>query len=355
MTPHIHYSAALAKSHSKELTISAADGMERSLHDSLGLWATDHARRYAELDVLEFDSGAYPEQRLESCKTRTSASLDLIPAESLTSVLREAYDRTTGPGGAGVLSAFLEPAGGAGDVQPLGEQMGSLLREGKSVALLVGHADRLDDIGAFCGAAAVALGDAALITRNGAVMNKVMTRESYSGVPIRSLFELFGNIYWVVPETENALRWHFDPAVSRYVNANAMRAILADVREGIVLTLAPGGSAMVQKKDAAGKLASLTIPSVGRGTANLISKFDSYLVAVSWEGRVLRSPLLPIPDTVHALQPERRRLQAEFVNEAMDTMVRLTERLAGVPTRYISNSSAAPASLTSPAQRRREP
>src|SRR5262249_54422032 len=130
----------------------------------------------------------------------------------------------------------------------------------------------------------------------------------------------------------------------RLVNANAMRTLLRDMREGIVLTLAPTGSAMRPEYAPDGNLRRIVVPPVTQSTAKLICHFDAYIVGTLWLGRFrvggLGASRAPAGATQRGREDEGRRVVAE----AMETVAALTQELAGVPVTYAGSTGiAAPA------------
>ena len=297
------------------------------LHESLGLWARDHASRYPDIAVVEYDPDARPEQRIDAFKTPVSIALGSMPPDVLIESLRKGYAKTLGS----VSLAAIETVADA-----LGDRAKQFLIDRRSIAILVGHADQLHDIGVLCGAVAIFLGSAEGVGRNGTILNKAMTRESFRSTPIADLFASFGNVYWVIPESASASRWRVPPEVANYVNTGAMRSMMTDMRKGIVLTFAPSGSAMRQEFSNDGTLKSLVIPSVGSATVNLISRFDAVVVAATWQNQIRVSPLTPLPPPPRGDRSTRDRERRKILASIMDRMASMTAELAGVPVRYES-------------------
>jgi hypothetical protein len=196
--------------------------------------------------------------------------------------------------------------------------------------VLTAHADQLHDIGALCAGFAVSFADRDLVARNGTILNKVMSRESFRGTPIEELFRPFGNVYWVIPATASADRWGLSPDVVAKINAAALRRVAEDMRAGLLLTFAPSGSAMRRVVDEQGRLQSLVIPDVAPGTANLICRFDAYLVAALWNGRVALGPVIEIPQATGRARAERAQRQRDVVIPALSQMATLVADLAEV-------------------------
>jgi len=287
----------------------ADDDLERGLHERLALWARDHASRYDDIGVLDYEPELRAEQRISTSRTDAIAE---DGEDGLLGRLTAGYLQTLGAGSGAIIDALASRR----------DELLEALAAGRNVAILTGHADRLDDVGAFSGGVALALGDPALIGRNGTILNKVMTRESFKGRPMTDLMRLFGNVYWVIPDSDSARRWSIDPRAIRYVNANAMRSLVRDMREGIVLTLAPSGSTMRAELGEDGQVRRIVVPPVAPATAKLIGRFDAYLVAALWEGRCSVSPLYDM----------------EPIEVSMDRLARVTEELAGVPVEHAGTS-----------------
>jgi hypothetical protein len=292
---------------------------ERELHEALGHWAHDHADRFDDIDVLGYDPGRRPEQRLATAKTVPEPCGD--PGTTVGS-LGEVYAAILGDEAGRAHAAFAEGLGG---------ELRAWLAAGRNVAVVTAHADRLHDIGTLYGAVAIALEESGLIGRNATILNKVMSREAFRGTPVARILARFGAIYWVIPDTANAERWGISPRVSSYINANAMRALLTDMRSGLVITLAPSGTAMRPQLGPSGDVQSLMIPRIGEGTAHLLSRFDAYVAGAVWEGRVTLGELT-------ALSPRRgksREAGERFAVEAVaSAMIEVTQNATGLPVHY---------------------
>ena len=202
---------------------------EVEFHLGLEAWAREHARRYPDMGVIDYDPARYPGQCIET--SRSDAVVDDGTGRRRCGMI---YERTMGAEGAATLAALGTPA----------VEIRRLLSAGKNVAVLTAHADQLHDIGALCAGFAVAFADRDLVARNGTILNKVMSRESFRGTPIEELFRPFGNVYWVIPATASADRWGLSPEVVARINGAALRRVAEDMRAGLLLTFAPGGSAM---------------------------------------------------------------------------------------------------------------
>jgi hypothetical protein len=198
------------------------------------------------------------------------------------------------------------------------------------VAVLATHADGLDDVGIYSGGLALSLADGSLIRRNATILNKVMSREAYKGVPIADLFAAFATIYWVIPDSEQAARRGVGREVASYVNSKALRALVSDMRGGIAVTMAPTGTAMQVDTDGDGRVRAVRVPPLGDSTVGLICKFAAYVVAGLWQEQAAVGPLTYVPELgVGAGRVERQRRAVR--DDVTQTMVELTESLAGVP------------------------
>jgi hypothetical protein len=311
---------------------SAPSASDAVLHRGLEAWAREHARRYADIGVIDYDPMRYPGQRIETSKSDAVVGVGRGSGRDQVTAMRDLYARTMGAEGAATLTALGTPA----------VEIKRLLSAGKNVAVLTAHADQLHYIGALCAGFAVALADRDLLARNGTILNKVMSRESFRGTPIEELFRPFGNVYWVIPATASADRWRLPPELVSRINAAALRRVAEDMRAGLLLTFAPSGSAMQRLVDEDGQLQSLVIPDVAPGTANLICRFDAYLVAALWNGRVALGPVIDVagPERESRARGEPRSERAqrhrEIVAHALDQMATLVADLAEVSVAYRS-------------------
>jgi len=196
--------------------------------------------------------------------------------------------------------------------------------------MLATHADGLDDVGIYSGGLALSFTDSSLVRRNATILNKVMSREAYKGVPIADLFASFATIYWVIPDSEQAARLGVSRDVASYVNSKALRALVRDMRAGIAVTMAPTGTAMQFELEGDGSIRAVRVPPLGDSTVGLICKFAAYVVAGLWEGRAALGPLTFVPGLgTGAGRVERQRRAVR--DDVTRTMVELTESLADVP------------------------
>jgi hypothetical protein len=291
---------------------------EWELHEALGRWAHDHAHRFDDIDVVDYDPGRRPEQRLATAKSAPAPVGDPRNDGSLV----EFYATILGEEAVRAQAALAEGLTG---------ELREWLAAGRNVAVVTAHADRLHDIGTLYGAVAIALEDTGLISRNATILNKVMSREAFRGTPVADVLTRFGAIYWVIPDTANAERWGISPRVSSYINANAMRALLTDMRSGLVITLAPSGTAVRPQFGASGDVQSLTIPRIGAATAHLLSRFDGYIAGAVWEGRVTLGELTSLSTRRGKARQDGERSAVKAVANAM---VEVTQNATGLPVHY---------------------
>ncbi len=292
------------------------DGAD-ALHASLGRWAEEHARRYPDMGALEYDPVSRPEQRLDAFKSPI-----VLHGGTLGGAARTRFETTMGPA-AGHALAALDAPGANGGPSPR-DAIAAQLSAGRTVALLVAHAGGFEDMGVFPGAVAVALEEPDLVEHNAVILNKVMTRETYKGHSVRDLYAAFANVYWVIPSTDSMTRWNLDPSVVRYMNVKALRAIRTDMASGMVMTLAPGGSAMREIRDVDGRLTALELPPIASATAGLIERFDSYMCGAFWQHEIALGPIREITPTS----------QVDLERCILDEMAELTRSLVGVAVTY---------------------
>jgi hypothetical protein len=277
-------------------------GLEEVLHKGLERWATDHARRYPLVGMLDYDPVRFVAQQIGTSVTPGAALRPALDA------LRKIYLGSAGAVAEQTLAAF--------EKLSVGEQIRDSVERGRRVAVLCAHADGLDDAAGFAGAVAVAMHGSRAATHNGLILNKVMSRETFAGVPIVNLLGAFANIHWVIPDSESARRWGISESALRYVNSLGIRSLLAAMRHGAAITFAPAGSAMIPSFDDDGKLVGLRFPPVGRGTLKLLSRFDSYVLTARFGGQVHVSEPRPINTAL---------------SEPVAQLGEIVEALAGVP------------------------
>jgi hypothetical protein len=302
----------------KPATAAQVESLEQALHKALERWAADHARRYDQIGMLDYDPVRFVAQQIG-----TSVTPGAVVRPSL-ETLRQTYVRTAGAVAEQTLAAF--------ETRSIGERIRDSVERGRSVAVLCAHADGLDDAAGFAGAVAVAMHGSQAAMRNGVILNKVMSRETFAGVPITNLLGAFANIYWVIPDSESARRWGISERALRYVNSLGIRSLLAAVRDGAAITFAPAGSAMIPSFDGDGNLVGLRFPPVGRATMKLLTRFDSYVLAARFGGQVHVGEPRPV---------EAPQSPPLFANAPLVELGEIVAALAGVPVETTSKETKA--------------
>ena len=252
--------------------------LELALHRGLGRWARQHAERYPSVGVLPYAPSRYPDQAIDVALSHTRR-----PTNHQLEALRQFYLGASA-GTASSLAAFTTSRPGEIDT---GTAIRNLVEAGRRVAVLSAHAERLDDVGELLGAVAVAAGTPDFFPLNSVILNKVMSRETFRGTPVVDLLQPYANIYWAIPDSGNARRWHIPDEAVRYVNLRMVRALLRGLRTGAAVTFAPAGSAMITHRNRSGDPETLEFPLIGSATKKLLRRFDNYVLAVRWQDTVL--------------------------------------------------------------------
>src|SRR5262245_14862331 len=111
----------------------ADDDLERPLHERLALWAQDHAARYPDIGVLDYEPELRTEQRISTSKT---PAVTEDGKGGLFARLTAGYLQTLGANARAIIDALTSHR----------DELLDALSAGRNVAILTGHADRLDDV-----------------------------------------------------------------------------------------------------------------------------------------------------------------------------------------------------------------
>ena len=173
------------------------------------------------------------------------------------------------------------------------------------------------------------------------MLNKVMSREAFDGTPNPRLIVPLQASIGSSLRRQALQAGTCPPDLVRRLDSAAFRTLIADLRTGIVLTWAPGGSAMRIQRDASGAVTALTIPEAPSAAGKLLSRFDSYVVSSVWESGIAIGPLRSVAPST---EPD------QLMRTAMIEMATRTQSLAGCPTRYEigPNSAGRPSTERSP-------
>lgn len=181
-------------------------------------------------------------------------------------------------------------------------QPGSMLKtiEGRlavpkqNVALITSHADLLDigvaQAGLFC-----ALENTAITDQNAIIVNKLITRLTFDGIPAVDLLRASGNVYFCLPRSGSAQEFEINEETTDWVNGKMLKVLLRDMHNlykenrSMLLTVAPSGSTAKRTTDpVSGNLKNLEIPQAHQTTVNIIQRHFNFLLPVSL--RIGREP-----------------------------------------------------------------
>ena len=253
---------------------------EASLHRALDGWVANHVQRHSgSISELPYDPQRYPFQRLDVHKTEAAEEVASLPGKQGYEILINLLGSSIGGqhNAEHFIGQFRQERGG----RTLSHQLNALLAAGQNIALLTPHTE-LDDVAKTMLAATIALNRLQQNNHNGIVVNKLMTRQAYHGIPVPQVLSQFSSLYWVIPDTGSTAKWDIDEEHKRAVNFGGLRALFDDLRhkKGMLVALAPTGTEIIRRQEG-----RLELPKISDVSARVLGGFDAYLPVTIWRDK----------------------------------------------------------------------
>ena len=319
------------------------------MHQRFEPWVAEHKARYEGLiDDLGYNPAKYHSQSLDTYKTpavllRRNDGLNKSDAEKATlDELKRlfSFSLESESKAEEFINEFYERPAFEGSHLSYAELVVQSIEQGKKVGLVCDHAEDLGDIVK----ASAALGLA--ISKNHGTrytpafniwINKLMTRETYMGIPVEDLAGLAGNIRWAMPDTGTALKYGFGPndSLTKQINYGTLRGYKEDLGVGTIESLVPAGSGMEEIRTSTGELESLSQKPTSEATAQLLGRMDVLIPVSVWKNKWQIGDARELDDIKELPKAERRAPVSQLVSAITASLAQSTANLSGVPVRRL--------------------
>jgi hypothetical protein len=314
---------------------------EMLMHQRFTGWVAAHNDRY-DGDIT--DNGYDPEnpkigQRIDECKTEPVCLRGNLEKDEALEMLRQVSVQMMGS--EATVQALVDdfknkPAFDDNSSQTITEAVVGYLDNDQTVGLFSDHAEDLSDIIKVTGGLNLAIGEeygTEYMDKFNIWVNKLMTREDYRGYPVEFLVGLAGWSRWVMPDSDSARLYGFEPddEISMHLNAKALRGFNKESSVGKVEALVPGGSGMTPNLDANGQLESLSAPPMESATESLLGRMHGLLPVSLYKNQWRIGYIQPM-ESIKELPSHQRKAR---IKRNADNIARLladqTADIVGLP------------------------
>jgi hypothetical protein len=272
--------------------------MEKALHQYvLGPWSADHAGRPGSaISQVEYDRDKYPEQRLDTYRTRMNIlPTYLLPSRLLAVMIESKLADAFGSAETArkMVDSFRHRPASQTDSMPLKKRLSMLIDSGETISVVDTHAEFTGGI-RMLAALSAAMSDRRMMRLNTTIISNTMTREEIDGKTIAELVSPVSDIVWVNPDTKS-----YDELVKKQklgsksselvkiagtkANAGAMRELKKSRSKGGLLQWAPFSSTVLRIFDDKDRLVRLKTPTLPSQAPGLLSRSRFTLPFAYWE------------------------------------------------------------------------
>jgi hypothetical protein len=317
------------------------DTQELLMHERFRPWVSKHVLDYpGQIGDLGYDPIAHPSQRIDEFKTLPVVlrpEFGLSDQDAL-GTYWQLFEFNMGSESAArnFVKNFQDQPAFEGSNQTYSELVVDSIEQNKKVGLVCDHAEDLGDVvkaSAALGLAITQKHGTKYIPAFNIWINKLMTRETYMGMPVDYLAGLVGNVRWAMPDTGSALDFGFGPKdeLTGFINRGTLRGYIGDIKKGTVESLIPGGSGMTKNLTSAGYLESLSQKPTSAATAQLLGHMDVLIPVSVWKDtwQIGEARLL---DDIKSLPKSQRAANVQqLVGTITASLAEYTSKLSGVP------------------------
>lgn len=287
------------------------------LHKSFDSWLDDmSSREGAVLKPFEFDLKKHPEQSIYVPKTEAKDPYWYLPDSLYYYAFRKKLSRSLGS------IACLRLLNEISE-QPVSKEDDSLLIErliqnkkiGRKTMIVTSHFN-FQEMGYFKALRFIAEKDRKNISKNGILLNKLMTRQSYKGKKLIDQFSPMSNIYYSNPISISSEK-HNVPKDSINLGNFLFKMVLAeDMLNNNLLEfdVALTGKQVIPNKDSNNEIESYQIPNITKNSARLIENFDDIVDATLIKSPITGEWEIKIGDIVDIQENLKYRNSADIVD-----------------------------------------
>ena len=226
------------------------------------------------------------------------------------------------------------------------------LSQGHGISVVMGHLDNgLNDVPQATALMRAGLLEAfgdKYLNKVGEVASNTLAYETYKGIPAPEAISMFGDVYWVAPNTESihdilarsGITYKEYEEIKDYINAKAIKEIVGDLRNGHLIVFSASGTRAKLSPPVGDMPAQLTMPLVDETSAGLITRATALLPIAIVENRIMLGEIKRIDKDIAGLsKDERRKKLLGQLEDSMEEIAALANSIfestgSPVVTRY---------------------
>jgi hypothetical protein len=300
-------------------------------------WLADMAARPGSALVpFEFNPREYPEQDIMVAKTEAKDPYPSLPDAVYYPAMYRSVAKSVGYLGlAKLINQINHHPSSPEDRTPLTKRLVQDRQAGKNTLVVTSHYN-FPEFGYFKAMRFLAKKDRRTARKNGALMNKLMTRQKYKGDTLVKRFTPLGPVLWSYPKSETAKRHGVPTKAMRLGNALFTKVLDIELKDGgFELDAALSGSEIKPVIDEAGKLTHNRIPDIDPASAKLLEGFDQVFGAT-----LIRHPstgrwIMDLGELLDINELRKSHSGAEITDMVYtESIVPAVERITGVDLEY---------------------
>ncbi len=306
------------------------------LHEAYDSWLADMCSRDdSQFVPIEFDPVRYPEQDIYMPKIEAHDPHPRVPNLLYYGGVDVKMVRSLGAATFIRLSRqFNQQKTSFDDPRLLSERLIANQRDGKNTMAVTSHFS-FTELGQFKALRFIGKKDRPNITSGGILLNKLMTRQSYSGRKIVDLFTPLSNVYFSYPKSESAERHGVPVEATNLGNALFKKVLKPDLEKGgMEMDIALTGKQIVPIKTESGEVDHYEIPPVDPASAKLVEYFDDIVAAT-----IIKSPVtgrfeMEIGEVLDVQESLKTNSPAKIVDSIYDSIAHSVENFTGKEVDY---------------------
>ena len=306
------------------------------LHSAYDSWLEDMSgREGAQFVPFEFDLIRHPEQSIYVPKIDARDPHPKVPDFLYYSTVKRKLIKTLGSISYRQLAQQLEDQPtSADDSRSLTEKLIVNQRDGKNTMVVTSHFS-FTELGYFKGLRLLEKKDRANIDKNGVILNKLMTRQSYIGKKIVEHFTPVSNIYFSYPKSTSAEKHGIPAGATMLGNALFMKVLKPDLQKGgLELDAALTGKQIVPHQKENGEIDHYEIPAIDPSSAKLIEGFDDIFGATIIKSPITGNWQMRIGEFLDVQELLKTNNSNEIVDSIYEEIVKSVETFTGKEVEY---------------------
>ena len=304
--------------------------LDEQIHDAYNAWLADQSSRPdAKFTPFEFDLQNNPAQSIYVPKIEARDPYSKLPDALYYLGARTKAARLLGAFTCNRLLDQLENQPVSPDDQGLLiERLKNNRQEGKNTMIVTSHFT-FEELGYVKLLRFIAERDRTSIGKDGVVLNKLMSRQSYMGEKLVDQFWPMSNVYFSYPLSANAKKYNVPAKATQLGNALFMQALRNDLEVGgLELDVALTGRQIIKNGD------KYEMPEIAQSSAALAKKFDDIVGIAMIKSPVTESWEMEIGQVYDIQKTLKEKPVEAIVDDVYGGIVKSVEKFTGKEVIY---------------------